>query len=96
MAKARVKILSARAGTLRGGRFTPAARRNIAAGFHDDEGIFHPIRASYDYDPSRGGDRPRKGKPRKKKAAAKKAKPVRKRARPAAKKKAKARKKRSR
>lgn len=93
MARARVKILSARAGTLRGGRFTPAKRRNIAAGFHDEEGIFHPIRASFDYDPSRGGDRPRKGK-RKKKAAAKK--PARKKARPSAKKKAKARKKRSR
>ena len=93
MAKARVKILSARAGTLRGGRFIPAKRKNIAAGFHDEEGIFHPIRASFDYDPSRGGDRPRKGK-RKKKAVVKKA--ARKRAKPAAKKKAKARTKRSR
>jgi len=94
-ARARVKILSARAGTLRGGRFIPAKRKNIAAGFHDDEGIFHPIRASFDYDPSRGGDRPRKGK-RKKKAV--KAKPARKATRKRAKpvKKAKARKKRSR
>lgn len=92
MAKARVKILSARAGTLRGGRFVPAKRKNIAAGFHDEEGIFHPIRASFDYSPSRGGDKPRKGK--RKKAAAKA--PARKRARPAAKKRAKAKKKRSR
>jgi hypothetical protein len=91
-AKGRIRVISARAGTLRGGRFTPAKRRNIAAGFHDEEGIFHPIRASYDYDSSRGDDRPRKGKARKKKAAA--AKPARKRAKPV--KKAKARKKRSR
>lgn len=90
-ARGRIRVISARAGTLRGGRFIPAKRKNVAAGFHDDEGIFHPIRASYDYDPSRGGDKARKGKPRKKKAAAK---PARKRAKPV--KKAKARKKRSR
>lgn len=90
-ARGRVKVLRARAGTLRGGRFIPAKRKNIAAGFHDEEGQFHPIRASFDYDPSRGGDKARKGKPRKKA----KAKPAhRKRAKPV--KKAKARKKRSR
>lgn len=94
MARARVKILSARAGTLRAGRFIPAKRKNIAAGFHDDEGIFHPIRASYDYDPRRGGDPVRKGKRKAKRKAA--AKPARKRARPAAKKRKATKKKRSR
>jgi hypothetical protein len=34
--------------------------RNIMAGFYDEEGIFHPIRASADYDPSRVGEGPRK------------------------------------
>lgn len=28
-------------------------RRNVAAGFYDEDGIFHPIRASYDYSESR-------------------------------------------
>lgn len=94
MARTKVRVISARAGTLRGGRFIPAKRKNIAAGFHDEEGIFHPIGASFDYDPSRGGDKPRKGKARKKKAVA--AKPARKRKRATPVKKAKARKKRSR
>lgn len=31
--------------------------RNIAAGFYDSEGIFHPIRASHDYQPYRVGER---------------------------------------
>lgn len=34
--------------------------RNIAAGFMDEEGIFHPIRASHDYKPSRAGERPKR------------------------------------
>ena len=42
-------------------------RRNVAAGFYDEEGIFHPIRASFDYSRSRAGERPA----RKKKAKAK-------------------------
>lgn len=33
-----------------------AARKNIAAGFYDEDGYFHPIRASYDYSPKRAGD----------------------------------------
>lgn len=37
------------------GRRTNRRRRNIAAGFWDDSG-FHPIRASYDYSPSRAGE----------------------------------------
>lgn len=42
-------------------------RRNIAAGFYEEEtGIFHPIRASYDYSGTRGGDRPPKRTKRKK------------------------------
>jgi len=32
-------------------------RRNIAAGFYDEEGIFHPIRASFDYQASRAGEK---------------------------------------
>jgi hypothetical protein len=31
-------------------------RRNIAAGFYDEDGYFHPIRASYDYKPERAGE----------------------------------------
>jgi hypothetical protein len=31
-------------------------RHNVAAGFYDDEGIFHPLRASYDYSESRAGE----------------------------------------
>ena len=34
--------------------------RNIAAGFYDDEGIFHPLRASYDYSAKRAGEGGRK------------------------------------
>lgn len=30
--------------------------KNIAAGFYDEDGIFHPIRASYDYSPGRAGE----------------------------------------
>jgi len=42
--------------------------RNVAAGFYDEDGIFHPIRASYDYSSGRAGDRskPAKKKRRKK------------------------------
>lgn len=50
-------------------------KRNIAAGFRDEEGIFHPIRASYDYSGSRAGDPPpkrKKRKPAKRKTAARK------------------------
>lgn len=37
--------------------------RNIMAGFYDEDGEFHPIRASSDYDPSRAGDsRPKRTK----------------------------------
>ena len=52
------------------GRRNLGRRRNIAAGFYDEEGIFHPIRASYDYSPGRVGERARK----KKKAKTKKRK----------------------
>lgn len=31
--------------------------RNVAAGFYDDEGVFHPIRASYDYSAKRAGEK---------------------------------------
>jgi hypothetical protein len=31
--------------------------RNVAAGEYDDEGIFHPFRASWDYDPSWVGEK---------------------------------------
>lgn len=48
-------------------------RRNIMAGFHDEEGIFHPIRASADYDSSRVGEISRRKKAKlKRKAKARK------------------------
>lgn len=34
--------------------------RNIKAGFYDEDGEFHPIRASSDYSPTRAGDKPPK------------------------------------
>lgn len=37
-------------------------KRNVVAGFRDEEGIFHPIRASYDYSRKRGGEPPRKSR----------------------------------
>jgi hypothetical protein len=42
-----------------GGSITIKPLRNVAAGFYDEEGIFHPMRASHDYDPSRVGERGR-------------------------------------
>lgn len=38
------------------GRAGAEMRANIAAGFYDEEGVFHPIRASWDYDPRRVGE----------------------------------------
>lgn len=38
-------------------RVNPRRRRNIAAGFHDEDGYFHPIRASHDYSPQRAGEK---------------------------------------
>jgi len=35
-------------------------RKNIAAGFYDEDGEFHPIRASYDYSPARAGEKPKR------------------------------------
>ena len=56
----------------RTGRCNPGRkRRNIAAGFYDEDGYFHPIRASYDYSPGHGGDKARKAPAKKKKAKAK-------------------------
>lgn len=50
-------------------------RRNVAAGWVEEEtGIFHPIRASYDYSRSRAGEKPvkkRRAKAKKRKAKAK-------------------------
>lgn len=68
----KLRVLRASPGRIEKGRFR-SGRRNITAGFYDEEGIFHPIRASADYDPGRGGDRPKKRKPVKKKPAARKA-----------------------
>lgn len=89
----RGRILRATPGRVnpRSGKFTALkgrARkaRNIMAGFHDEEGVFHPIRASSDYDPGRAGEGSRKGKKRKPAAAKKKAAPKKRaKARPAAK-----------
>jgi hypothetical protein len=41
-------------------------RKNVAAGFYDEEGIFHPIRASYDYAGGRVGERKKKKAKRRK------------------------------
>lgn len=41
-------------------------RRNVAAGFYDEDGYFHPIRASYDYSRSRAGEGTRKATTKKK------------------------------
>lgn len=38
------------------------AKTNVAAGFYDEDGYFHPIRASYDYSPKRAGEGRKKGK----------------------------------
>ena len=35
----------------------PLKIKNIAAGFHDAQGRFHPIRAAADYDPSAVGEK---------------------------------------
>jgi len=43
-------------------RTNQSRRRNIAAGYYDEDGYFHPIRASYDYDKSRAGESSRKRK----------------------------------
>ena len=46
-----------------GGKVVPIRMKNVAAGFMDEDGIFHPIRASFDYSPSRAGEgrsRPKK------------------------------------
>jgi len=39
-------------------------RRNVAAGYMDEEGIFHPIRASFDYSKKRAGEAKRKSSAR--------------------------------
>ena len=46
----------------------PKRKKNVAAGFFDEDGYFHPIRASYDYKPGRVGE---KSKAKKKKATKK-------------------------
>ena len=54
-------------------------RRNVAAGYYDEDEYFHPIRASYDYSSSRVGEKSRsKPKPR---SRSKKRNPARKRRR---------------
>ncbi len=47
-------------GERQGEEKTSARRQNIAAGFHDEDGVFHPIRASHDYDPARVGEKRRR------------------------------------
>ena len=46
-------------------------KRNVAAGFFDEDGYFHPIRASYDYSPGRVGEKGAKKRATKKKAKTK-------------------------
>jgi len=38
--------------------------RNIAAGFYDADGVFHPIRASFDYSSKRAGEGIHRAAPR--------------------------------
>jgi len=62
-----------RAAPRRAAKRTVKRRSNVAAGFVDDMGVFHPIRASYDYDPGRVGEgrkRKKSAKKRTKKASA--------------------------
>jgi hypothetical protein len=47
-------------------RSAPRRMRNVAAGFVDEDGIFHPLRASFDYSASRAGEGRRGTKPTKK------------------------------
>jgi len=50
--------------------------RNVAEGFYDASGVFHPIRSSADYDggiAGEGGGKPRRTRSKKKRAAARKA-----------------------
>lgn len=50
--------------------------RNVAAGFYDGSGVFHPIRSAADYDGGIAGEtggKPRRTRSKKKKAAARKA-----------------------
>lgn len=55
-------------------KFRP--RKNVAQGFYDSTGVFHPIRSSADYDPGTAGEtgkKPVRTRSKKRKAAAKKA-----------------------
>ena len=48
----------------------PGKIRNMAQGFFDQSGVFHPIRSSGDYDSSRVGESKKKKKTTKKRAKA--------------------------
>ena len=48
----------------------PIKVKNVAAGFYDSMGIFHPIRASFDYSASRVSEKRAYKSPKAKKAAA--------------------------
>lgn len=51
-------------------------RRNVAQGFYDGNGVFHPIRASHDYDGKTAGEtggKPRRTRSKKRAASARKA-----------------------
>lgn len=50
------QVKSAGGGTAFISRSENPRRRNIAAGFYDEDGYFHPIRASYDYSRKRAGE----------------------------------------
>ena len=66
------------------GELQEKVRRNVAAGFVDSQGIFHPLRASYDYDPIRVGEKDSgRGRGRKKAKPRKKAKKAKRRNSPA-------------
>lgn len=91
----KLKVMRAQPGRMVRGRFVPGKARNIAQGFHDSKGVFHPIRASSDYDSrrvsveSKRPARKKKAKPAPKKKSAPKKKKAAARKKPAAKKRAK-------
>ena len=51
-------------------------RKNVAAGFMDEDGVFHPLRASYDYSRKRAGEKTKRKAVKKKATAKRRTNPV--------------------
>lgn len=71
----RVRGKSRKSAMSRANSFRRTHLKNIMAGFYDEDGIFHPIRASKDYSPSRAGEGRRGGRARAKRST-RKARPM--------------------